>query len=143
MHSELNFLSVSQMVVLLRQRKVSAEELLRAHLARIDAVNPQLNAIVQSDPARALARARAADAAAARGEWWGPLHGIPFTVKDWIETDDLVCTAGYAARRGYTPQADATAVARMRQAGAIVLGKTNAVSGNEVYGLTNNPYNLA
>ena len=90
MHDELNFLPVSQMIALIRQRKVSAEEIMRAHLARIDAVNPHLNAIVQSDPAQALARARAADVAVARGEWWGPLHGIPFTVKDWIETDDLV-----------------------------------------------------
>ena len=140
--SELNFLSATQLVTLLRQRLVSAEEVMRAHLTRIDAVNPQLNAVVQSDPAQALTRARAADRASRRGEWWGPLHGLPFTVKDWIETHDLVCTAGYAARLGYVPAQDATVVARMRQAGAILLGKTNAVSGNEVYGLTNNPYNL-
>ncbi|HAJ35472.1 MAG TPA: amidase [Chloroflexi bacterium] len=140
---DLIFLSAAQLATLIRQRAVSAEEVMLAHLARIDDVNPRLNAIVQSSPAQALARARAADASAARGEWWGPLHGVPFTVKDWIETHDLVCTAGYASRQGYVPSADATVVARLRQAGAILLGKTNAVSGNEVYGLTNNPYNLA
>lgn len=141
--TDLTFLSATQLAALIRRRAVSAEEVVRAHLARIDAVNPHLNAVVQSDPGHALARARAADAAAVHGEWWGPLHGVPFTVKDWIETNDLVCTAGYAPRIGYVPLEDATAVTRMRQAGAILLGKTNAVSGNEVYGVTNNPYNLA
>jgi len=139
----LHFLSATHLARLIRLRQVSAEEIVRAHLARIDAVNPALNAVVQSNPEQSLARARASDRAAARGEWWGPLHGVPFTIKDWIETDDLVCTAGYAARIGYTPAEDATVVARLRQAGGILLGKTNAVSGNEVYGLTNNPYNLA
>lgn len=141
--NDLTFLSATHLAALIRRRTVSAEEVMRAHLARIDAVNPHLNAVVQAAPAQALARARAADAAAVRGEWWGPLHGVPFTVKDWIETNDLVCTAGYAPRIGYVPPVDATVVARMRRAGAILLGKTNAVSGNEVYGLTNNPYNLA
>ncbi|MFN3334835.1 MAG: amidase, partial [Caldilinea sp.] len=140
---DLHFLSATHLARLIRLRQVSVEEVVTTHLARIDAVNPALNAVVQSNPEQALARARAADKAAARGEWWGPLHGVPFTIKDWIETDDLVCTAGYAGRIGYTPAADATAVARLRQAGGILLGKTNAVSGNEVYGLTNNPYNLA
>ncbi|MFO7631439.1 MAG: amidase, partial [Caldilinea sp.] len=140
---DLHFLSATQLARLIRLRHVSAEEVMTAHLDRIAAVNPMLNAVVQSDPERALERARASDKAAARGDWWGPLHGLPFTIKDWIETDDLVCTAGYAARRDYIPPVDATVVARMRQAGGILLGKTNAVSGNEVYGLTNNPYNLA
>lgn len=139
----LHFLSATNLARLIRLRRLSAEEVVAAHLARIASVLPALNAVVQSDPEQALDRARAADKAAARGEWWGPLHGVPFTVKDWIETNDLICSAGYAARRGYIPSADATAVARMRQAGAILLGKTNAVSGNEVYGLTNNPYNVA
>lgn len=140
---DLHFLSATRLVRMIRLRQVSVEEVVAAHLARIAAVNPALNAVVQSNPEQALVRARAADKAAARSEWWGPLHGAPFTIKDWIETDDLICTAGYAARIGYTPAADATVVARLRQAGGILLGKTNAVSGNEVYGLTNNPYNLA
>lgn len=140
---DLHFLSATRLARMIRLRQVSVEEVVAAHLARIAAVNPALNAVVQSNPEQALARARAADKAAARSEWWGPLHGVPFTIKDWIETDDLICTAGYAARISYTPAADATVVARLRQAGGILLGKTNAVSGNEVYGLTNNPYNLA
>ncbi|MCB0148957.1 MAG: amidase, partial [Caldilineaceae bacterium] len=122
---------------------VSSLEVVGACLERIAAVNPALNAVVQLNAEAALVRAQAADAAAARGDWWGPLHGVPCTIKDWIETNDLICTAGYAPRLGYVPPHDATVVARMRAAGVIVLGKTNAVSGNEVYGLTHNPYNLA
>lgn len=136
------WMSATQLARLVRLRQVTAAEVVQAYLERIEEVNPALNAVVQSDPDRALERARAADRAAARGEWWGPLHGVPFTVKDWLETCDLVCTAGYPARLGHVPAADATAVARMRQAGGILLGKTNAVSGNALYGRTHNPYNL-
>lgn len=140
--SDLHFASATQLARLIRSRALSVTEVVQACLDRIAAVNPSLNAVVQSDAERALSRAVAADHAASRGEWWGPLHGVPFTVKDWIETHDLICAAGYPARASYIPPEDATVVARMRQAGAILLGKTNAVSGNEVYGLTNNPYRI-
>ena len=143
MHDELIFASATDLARWIRRRDVSSLEVVGACLERIAAVNPALNAVVQLNAEAALVRAQAADAAAARGDWWGPLHGVPCTIKDWIETNDLICTAGYAPRLGYVPPHDATAVARMRAAGAIVLGKTNAVSGNEVYGLTHNPYNLA
>lgn len=105
-------------------------------------MNPKLNAIVQLVADQALAEAQAADADLAHGHWRGPLHGVPFTVKDWIETAGLVCTAGNEAYRHYVPAQDATVVARMRQAGAILLGKTNVMIENPVYGRTNNPYNL-
>src|ERR1700678_1253197 len=95
----------------------SSVEIVEAHLARIEAVGPKLNAVVRLAP-DALDRACEADRALARGEAVGPLHGVPFTVKDWIETADLVCDAGYAERRDYRPARDATAVARMRAAGA-------------------------
>jgi len=143
MSDELIFASATELARRIRRRDLSSSEVVGACLERIATVNPALNAVVQINAAAALARAQAADAAAARGDWWGVLHGVPCTVKDWIETDDLVCTAGYARRSGYVPRHDATVVARMRAAGAILLGKTNAVSGNEVYGLTRNPYNLA
>ncbi len=143
MRDELIYASATNLARWIRRRELSSLEVVGACLERIAAVNPALNAVVQLNGEAALARAQAADAAAARGDWWGPLHGVPCTIKDWIETNDLICTAGYAPRLGYVPPHDATTVARMRTAGAIVLGKTNAVSGNEVYGLTNNPYNLA
>jgi amidase len=143
MHPPLTHLSASQLLDRLRRRELSAVEVVDAHLARIAAVNPALNAVVQLTADAARADAQQADAAAARGEWRGPLHGLPFTVKDWIETQGVICAAGYEARRHYTPVADATVVARMRAAGAILLGKTNVTVENPVYGRTNNPYNLA
>ncbi len=120
-----------------------------AHLERIAAVNPRLNAVVQLDVEAALAQAQAADAARARGERLGPLHGVPFTAKDVIETAGLIAAAGLPERAAYIPTADATVAARMRAAGAILLGKTNCPPGggggdteNPVYGRTNNPYNV-
>ena len=85
------------------------------------------------DAERARTDARAADEALARGGYVGPLHGVPFTVKDWIETEGLVCAAGFAERAEYVPKRDATVVARMRAAGGIVLGKTN-VGGRSAVG---------
>jgi amidase len=122
---------------------VSSEELVQAHLDRIAAVNPTLNAVVQLDADGALDSARAADRRLAGGEPAGPFHGVPFTVKDWIETAGLVCAAGLIERKGYVPKRDATAVARMRAAGAILLGKTNVQESNDVYGATRNPYDVA
>jgi amidase len=89
-----------------------------------------------------MAAAVAADEAIARGDDVGPLHGVPFTVKDWIETTDLVCAAGFEERRAYVPKRDATAVARMRAAGAILLGKTNVNDGAPVYERPNNPHDV-
>ena len=120
-----------------------------AHLERIAAVNSRLNAVVQLDAEAALAQARATDAARARGERLGPLHGVPFTAKDVIETAGLIAAAGLPERAAYIPTADATVAARMRAAGAILLGKTNCPPGggggdteNPVYGRTNNPYDV-
>jgi amidase len=127
----------------IRRRELSAVELLEAHLEQIARVNPALNALVQLDAAGALAAARSADAALAGGRLLGPLHGVPFTVKDWIDAAGLPCTGGEPQFRARVPAADATVVARMRQAGAILLGKTNVMETNEVYGRTNNPYNPA
>jgi amidase len=129
MHPPLTHLSATQLLDRLRRRELAAVEVVEAHLARIAAVNPALNAVVQLTADAARADAQRADAAAARGEWLGPLHGLPFTVKDWIETQGVICAAGYEARRHYTPPADATVVARMRAAGAILLGKTNVTGG--------------
>src|SRR5690606_29471237 len=85
----------------------------------------RLNAVVELCAERARAEAKAADQRLARGEAIGPLHGVPFTLKDSIETEGVVTTAGTLGLRRYVPSRDATVVARLRTAGAIILGKTN------------------
>ncbi len=134
----------------IREKQVSSAELLQAHLRRIEAINPRLNAIVQLPAEAALAEARKADAALARGELRGPLHGLPFTLKDAIETQGVICTGGTKGRAKYVPSEDATVVKRLRASGAILLGKTNCPelgwaweADNLIYGRTNNPYDLA
>lgn len=140
---ELTYVSATTLARRIREHEVSSEEVVDAYLRRIEAVNPRLNALVAPSAERALAEARAADAALARGELAGPLHGVPFTVKDWIDAVGLPCTGGELRYKDRMPHRDATVVARMRDAGAILLGKTNVTVENEVYGRTNNPYNLA
>jgi amidase len=140
---ELIYASATALARRIRDREVSALEVVQAHIQRIEQVNPDLNAVVQLAAEQALHQARAADVALARGQLVGPLHGVPFTVKDWIDAAGLPCTGGDLRFRDRVPAEDAPVVARMRQAGAILLGKTNVLVENEVYGCTNNPYNLA
>ncbi len=131
------------------QQSVSAEELVSAHLERIEEVNDRLNAVVQLRAEAALDEARAADADLARGHLRGPLHGVPMTIKDSIDTAGVITSAGTLGRASFIPDRDATVVARLREAGAILLGKTNTPeftlggeTDNLVYGRTNNPYDL-
>ncbi len=131
----------------IRRRRWSAVEVLDAQLAQIARHNPLLNAIVTLDEDRARRRARDADAALARGEIWGPLHGVPFTIKDAIETAGLRTTSGYPPLADYVPATDAPVVARLRAAGGILLGKTNvptlagdAQADNPIFGRSNNPW---
>ena len=145
--TDIIYQSATSMAQAIREREVSVAEVVRAHLDRIAEVNPALNAIVALCAERALAEARDADAAIARGEPGGALRGVPMTVKDSHDAEGVVSTGGALGRRDYVPDADATAVARMRAAGAIVLGKTNTPeltlsfeTDNLVYGRTNNPY---
>lgn len=140
---ELFFLSATTLARRIRDRELSSEEVVQAHLRRIELVNPRLNALVQLAGEQALLAGRVADAALAHGEPIGVLHGVPFTVKDWIDAAGLPCTGGDIRFRARVPTEDATVVARMRQAGAILLGKTNVMVENPVYGRANNPYNLA
>lgn len=130
--------------------RTSSMAALEHFLSRVDKHNPALNAVVALDVAGARAQAEAADAAAARGLLLGPLHGLPMTVKDTFETAGLVTTAGAPELAGHLPDRDADAVARLRAAGAVVFGKTNAPlyagdfqSYNDVYGTTGNPWDLA
>jgi amidase len=142
--------SASGMARAIREKQISSTELVQAHIERIRAVNPKLNAIVQLPAEQALEEARAVDTLLARGEIKGPLHGVPVTFKDAIETAGIVSTGGTLGRRNFIPQEDAVVVKRLRAAGAIVLGKTNCPelgwaweSDNLIYGRTNNPYNPA
>ena len=146
-------MSATKLAAEIRAKRISAVEAVELHYARIDAVNTKLNAIVFQCRERALIEARAADAALAAGRSLGPLHGVPFTIKDSLETAGVVSTSGTLGRKNFIPGADATAVARLRAAGAILIGKTNTpeftLGGgalgtyNLVYGQTYNPYNLA
>ena len=146
---ELLHRSAVAMLDLLRRRDLSSEELTQAHLERIAKVNPAINAVVVVDEEGALATARERDAESARGESRGPLHGLPITIKDSMETAGMVTVAGTEGRRGRVPERDATVVARMKSAGAVLMGKSNTPeltmtweSTNSVYGRTNNPYDL-
>jgi len=144
--SEIIFYSATSLAQAIREKRVSSAEVVDACLRRIEAINPKLNALVQLTADNARQRARELDDALARGEIAGPLHGVPFTVKDWIETNDAVCAAGRPERAQFVPKRDATVVARMRAAGGVILGKTlDGVAGatNAVYGVCHNPYDLA
>ncbi len=120
---ELIYASATTLARRIRDRELSSEESTEAHLRRIETVNPRLNAVVQL----AADEARAADAALRLGQRIGPVHGVPFTVKDWIDTAGLPCTGGDPQFRDRRPEVDAPVVARMRAAGAILLGKTNVI----------------
>jgi amidase len=142
--------SATSLARLIAGREVTAREVVEAHLRRIEAVDGQVNAVVQLDAERALRGADVADDAVARGAPLGPLHGVPFTVKDTIAAAGIEMAIGAPERVGVVPPADATAVARVKAAGGILLGKTNCpVYGggieteNPVYGRTSNPYDLA
>ncbi|MEA2832536.1 MAG: amidase [Methylobacteriaceae bacterium] len=142
--------SASELAAAIRAKRLTSQEIVAAHLERIAAVNPKLNAVVQVTADAARNDAAEADAALARGEIKGPLHGVPVTIKDTLETAGVICTGGTKGRANYIPKADATAVARLRAAGAVILGKTNVPelagaleTDNLVYGRTNNPYDLS
>ncbi|MDX6303770.1 MAG: amidase [Blastocatellia bacterium] len=131
---------------MIRSRAVSPVEVVEAHLRRVNDINPLLNAIVTLAP-DILDQARIAEAHLTSGKEIGPLHGVPITVKDTIDTQGLRTTSGSVLRANHVPDRDATVVARLRAAGAIILGKTNTPemaipyeSDNPVFGRTNNPH---
>ena len=133
----------------IRKKEVSSKEVVSAFLERIEQVNPKINAVVQLRAQAALAESEAADQAVKAKKDLGPLHGVPFTVKDSFDTAGVISTAGVKGRAAFIPAQDATAIARLRAAGAIILGKTNTSeitmgfeTRNLVYGRTNNPYDV-
>ncbi|WP_223635591.1 amidase [Corallococcus sp. EGB] len=143
-------LTATELAAALRERQVTSVEVLDAFLTRARQHNPALNAVVTWDEARARQRAEAADAALARGESWGPLHGVPFTVKDAFSTEGLRTTSAHPLFAEHVPARDAAAVARLKAAGAIVFGKTNLPpfagdfqTAGPLLGRANNPHDLA
>ncbi len=144
-----SFRSATELCSALRAREIGCLELLEHYLDRVERLNPQINAIVATDLEAARERATKADEALARDEVWGPLHGLPMTIKDSIEVAGMPTTSGAPELKGHIPAAHAPAVQRLIDAGAVVFGKTNLPlyagdlqSYNEVYGTTNNPWDV-
>jgi amidase len=149
MTNDLVFSTVKQWAAAIRTRRISARETLQTYLSQIDKYNPALNAINIIDAERAMQQALAADEALARGEVWGPLHGIPFTLKDAHSTAGMRTTVGFPPLADYVPDEDSTVTARLKQAGGVLFGKTNVPlmlgdyqANNPLFGRTNNPWNL-
>jgi Asp-tRNA(Asn)/Glu-tRNA(Gln) amidotransferase A subunit family amidase len=147
--NELNWMSAYAMAEGVRGKQVSPWELVDAHLARIEKLNPVLNAYIQVEAEQARMAARAAEAAVMRGDDVGPLHGVPISIKSSIEVGGMLFEAGTRSREGLRGVQDAPLVRRLRQAGAIVLGVTNTPeylmaweTDNLIHGRTNNPWDL-
>ncbi len=145
----LAFLPAWALLQKLRRRDITARALLEQHLDRVQRFNPTLNAVIHLDAPRARAAADAADAAAARGEWLGPLHGLPMTVKDTNNVAGWPATWGDPALRDNIPARSATVIRRLEAAGAVLFGKTNIPinaldwqSYNAIHGTTHNPWDL-
>jgi amidase len=143
------FLTATEMADLIRRKKLSARETLDAHLKQIERVNPKVNAIVTLVAEQAIENARKADEMQAHGAALGPLHGLPVAHKDLVETAGIRTTFGSRIFKDYVPKHDAILVERIRQAGAICVGKTNAPefgagsqTFNAVFGATKNPHDL-
>ena len=146
---ELIYRSAASLADAIRRKEVSSLEVVEAHLRRIHEVNPAINAVVQLVEERAIHEARAADAALHAGRLDGPLHGVPMTIKDSLDTAGIITTGGTLGRKNFVPEVDAPPVARLRAAGAVLLGKTNTpeltmgwAAENLIYGRTSNPYDL-
>ena len=147
--SDLTFLSALEMAQRIRTREISPLELADAHLAQIERLNPVLNAFVHVDPDRLRRDARAAESAVSSGEPLGPLHGVPISIKGSLEVEGMRCEAGTRLRAGLVATRDAPLLARLRHAGAMVLGVTNTPellmaweTDNLLYGRANNPWDL-
>ena len=146
---QLPHLSTTDQAALIRDGQLTRAELVARYLERVERFNPALNAVVAL-AGDARQRAKEADAALAEGRASGPLHGVPMTIKDCFDTAGVVSTWGTLGRKDFVPDADATVVARLKAAGAILLGKTNTPeftlsfeTYNKIHGFTNNPHDLA
>jgi amidase len=145
-----HFKSATELTSAIRSGEITSLDLLNLYLNRIQRYNNEINAVVALDIAAARTRAAEADRVIAQGKIWGPLHGLPMTVKDVFEVAGMPATSGDPVLKDYIPKGNAIAVQRLIDAGAIVFGKTNAPyhamdiqSYNEIYGTTNNPWDLS
>jgi aspartyl-tRNA(Asn)/glutamyl-tRNA(Gln) amidotransferase subunit A len=145
----IHYLDATALAALIRTRQLSSRQVVQAHLDRVEAVNPPINAVVTLMVEAALKGADAADRAVAYGAPLGPLHGVPFSIKDSLDTAGVLTQRGSKLFVGHIPERDATAVARFKAAGAIPLMKTNipefsawTETDNLVTGRTNNPWNV-
>lgn len=146
---EVPFRSAKQLAALIRRKKIGCLELLNLYLERIERYNPRVNAVVCLDVQAAQTRAKRADRAVKRDDLWGPLHGVPMTVKESYDVVGMPTTWGIPDHKENYPQRHALAVERLLQAGAIVFGKTNVPlyladwqTFNAIYGTTNNPWDV-
>lgn len=142
--------SAARLAQAILNHEITSEAVVSAYLARINQVNPTLNAVVQLHAEQALVEACQADTLLKRGAIKGPLHGLPVTIKDNCQVEGFITTEGLLANAAHKAKTDATVVARLRKAGAIILGITNMPTlgvsyetDNLVYGRTNNPYDLS
>jgi len=147
--TDLTLASALDMEKGIRQKKISPLELAEAHLAKIERLNPKLNAFVHVDPERVRRQARESEAAVMSGQVLGPLHGVPITIKNSIDVEGMKCEAGTRLRAGLVATHDAPLVERLRRAGAVILGVTNTPellmaweTDNSLYGRTNSPWDL-
>ena len=148
--NEFAFQSATELTRAIQDRRTSSVELLELYIERFERLNPVINAIVVTDFENARGRAQKADEALAKGENWGPLHGLPMTIKDSFEVIGLPCTSGAPELKNYLPGRNAHVVQSLLNAGAVVFGKTNLPlyaldfqSYNDVYGQTNNPWDVS
>ena len=146
---ELAFLDATTLSGKIRDKEISSAELLEHYISRMDKYNPDINAIVCTQLEKARNRASEADSALARGENWGPLHGLPMTVKESYNITGLPTTRGIPEFENNIADHDAVACQRLQNAGAVIFGKTNVPihltdfqSYNDIYGTTNNPHDL-
>ena len=145
--NELHFLSVAEQAKLLRDGELSPVELTEAYLERVERLNSRLFAYITVTADEALEQARRAEGEIGRGEYRGPLHGIPIAVKDQMWTEGIRTTNASFLLRDFVPEEDATVIARIKEAGAVLLGKLNMsefASGGRFmfpYGRTRNPWN--
>ncbi|MBT5263833.1 MAG: amidase, partial [Rhodospirillaceae bacterium] len=147
--SDIAFASAVELAKRIRAKEIGCLELLELYLGRVHRLNAQLNAIIVLDEEKAIARARAADTALAKDEVWGPLHGVPMTIKESFDVEGTPTTWGVPELKGNIASRDAVAVERLRTAGVTLFGKTNVPfmlgdwqSFNAIYGTTNNPWDV-
>ena len=146
---DIAFKTATELAAMIQAKEVGSAELLDGYLERVRRFNPKLNAIIAMDEAGARQRAEAADAALAKGEVWGPLHGVPMTIKESYDVAGMPSTWGNPPLKDNVPSEDALSVQRLKAAGVVLFGKTNVPlnladfqSYNDIYGVTNNPWNV-